>query len=147
MAIAIDVRDCAPRGRGLGGGFEGPGVPAGAGPASPERRCAGSRCACGMPRIQQVRRIRRQEADRIARNVRTLFEWAFFTLVDAASPLGCWPPFRGELEAVGVGKNLFGARGLWKFRRRIQPFLTGAWRRRLACPDARGIGVFAIYLD
>ena len=30
MAIAIDVRDCAPRRRGFGGGLESPAVPAGA---------------------------------------------------------------------------------------------------------------------
>ena len=56
-------------------------------------------------------------------------------------PLPSWGvghAFRGELEAVGVGKNFFGARGLGKFEQRIQPFLINLWRRRLACPDARG---------
>ena len=147
MAIAIDVRDCAPRRRGFGGGFKGPGVPAGAGPPSPERSCAGPQPSCGMPRIQQVRRIGRQEADRIARNVRALFEWTFVALADAASLLGRGSPFRGKLEAVGVGENFFGACGLWRFEQRIQPFLSDSWRRRLACPDASGAGVFAMCGD
>src|ERR1700688_1284515 len=115
MAIAIDVRHCAPRGRGLGGGSTGPGVAACAGPPPPERSCRGPQSPCGVPRIEQVRRIRRQEADRIARNVRTLFEWTFAALADAASLVGRWATFRGKLEAVGVGKNHFGARGLRKF--------------------------------
>src|SRR5580704_7264351 len=86
MAIAIDIRDCAPRGRGFGRGFEGPGVAAGARPASPERCCAGPQPSRGMPRIQQERRCGRQETERIARNVRALFEWTFPALADATSP-------------------------------------------------------------
>src|SRR5580704_6894839 len=130
MAIAIDIRDCAPRGRGFGRGFEGPGVAAGARPASPERCCAGPQPSRGMPRIQQERRCGRQETERIARNVRALFEWTFPALADATSLLGRWSPIRGKLETFSVGKNLFGACGFWKQQRRIQPFLNILWRRR-----------------
>ena len=124
MAIATDVRDCAPRGRGLGGSLKGPGVPPGARPLTPERCNTSPQPSRGMPRFHQVRRIRGQEADRIARNVRALSEWAFRAPADAASLLGRRPSFRGKLEAVGVGKNLVRTRGQRKFKRRIQPFLT-----------------------
>src|SRR5690242_170792 len=113
MAIAIDIRDCAPRRRGLGRSFEGSRVATIAGSASSEGCGAGAQSTRGMPRIQQVRRVRRQEATRIARNVRALFEWSFAASTDAASLLGRWAPFRGKLEEVGVGKNIFGTRGLW----------------------------------
>ena len=66
MAIAIDFCDCAPRRRGPGGSFEGPGVTAGAGPAASERSCAGPQSSGGMPRLQQMRRSRGQEVGRIA---------------------------------------------------------------------------------
>ena len=95
----------------------------------PKEVAAGPQPSGGMPRLQQVRRIGRQEADRIARNVRTLFERTFFALADAASLLGRWTPFRGKLEAVSVGENFFGAGGLRRFEQRIQPFLKHVDRR------------------
>src|SRR6266852_502089 len=102
MAIAIDVRDCASRGRRLGGGFKGSGVAPGAGSAPTGRGPASTQPSRGMPRVQQVRRIGRQETHRIARNVRTLFAWPFCTLADAPSYLGRWGTFRRKLEAIGV---------------------------------------------
>ena len=89
----------------------------------PKEVATGPQPSGGMSRLQQVRRIGRQKADRIARNVRTLFEWTFVAPADAASLLGRGTPFRGELETVGVGKNFFGACGLRRFEQRIQPFL------------------------
>lgn len=130
MAIAIDIRDCAPRRRGLGRSFEGSRVATFTGSPSSERCRAGAQPSRGMPRIQQVRRVGRQEAARIAGNVRALFEWSFVAFTDAASLLGRWAPFRGKLEEIRVGKNIFGTRGLWKFERRIQPFLSHTERRR-----------------
>src|SRR5579863_10186954 len=131
MAIAADICDCAPCGRGPGRSFESPGVTADAGPAPPERCCRGPQPPRGMPRLHQVRRIRRQETAGIAGNVRALFEWTVRAPADAASLLGCGTPFRGKLEAFGVGKNLFGAGGLRKFDQGIRPLLN-------ACGSADG---------
>jgi hypothetical protein len=40
--------------------------------------------------------------------------------------LGRWTTFYGKLEAVRMGKNLFGAGRLWRLQRRFRPFLRMA---------------------
>ena len=109
------------------------------GPPSAGRRRASSEPAGGIRRVQSVHGFRRHKTQGIAEDVRALFERAVFAASHAASLLGRGRTFRGELETVGLGDNLFWPRRFGISRWRIRSFLK---RARAFC----GTGVSPVVL-